>query len=429
MSIATQMNTKNLDRFAKDPLYRNSFFMLINKGLVVITGFVFWVLAAKYYSVNDIGIATALISGSSLIVCFSTFGLEVSLVRFLKSYDKSKVFYTCLFVILGASFAISLLYIVFVQYISPDLSFIKQLLYGTAFILFTVISAVAVITSNTFYALRDAKYSFIQNVLQVIRIPALIPLVFLGSLGIIGANFVGYILAYFFIFIFLTRFIPFKPRLDGEFLKKSFKFSFGNYIGNIMYNAAFLALPIIVLNLEGDAAAGVFYIAFTLGNFLLQIPLALSVSFFVEGVYGENIKKNLLKSATSMVLLLVPGIVLFWLFGSYMLGFFGDIYVNGVDLLRLVALSSLVYAVYSLFQPILNIRMRVMTLAMLNMLILVLLVGLTYLFLPIFGITGVGYAMIGTFSIVDIIIVFLAIKWGWINIKGDIFKEKVPDSV
>jgi O-antigen/teichoic acid export membrane protein len=399
--------------------------MLINKVLVVTTGFVFWVLAARYYSVNDIGVATALLSGSSLIVAFSTFGFEMSLVRFLRSYDKSKAFYTCLFVIIGTSFVISLLYIFFVQYISPDLAFIKEWLYAIVFILFTVISAIGIITNNTFWALRDTRYTFLQNVLQISRVPALIPLMFLGILGILGANFFGYIVTYIVIFILLSRFIPFKPQLDMEFIKKSFKFSFGNYIANIMYNASFLALPIIVLNMEGDAAAGIFYIAFTLGNFLLQIPIALSVSFFVEGVYGESMRKNLVKSGTTIILLLVPGIALFWVFGANILGFFGDVYVNAIDLLRLVALSSLVFTIYSLFLPILNIKMRIKALITLNFLIMMLLVGLTCIFVSMFGISGVGYAMIGTFSIIDIVIICLSIKWGWLSINVE---EKKPNA-
>jgi O-antigen/teichoic acid export membrane protein len=416
---------KNINRFASDPLFRNSFYMLINKVLVVTTGFVFWALAARYYSVNDIGMATALISGSSLIVAFSTFGFEMSLVRFLRSYDRSKAFYTCLFVIVGASFVISLLYILFVQYISPGLAFIKEWLYAIVFILFTVISAIAIITNNAFWALRDTRYTFLQNLLQVSRIPALVPLVSLGILGIIGANFLGFIITYIVIFAFLARLIPFKPRLDMDFVKKSLTFSFGNYIANILYNASFLALPIIVLNLKGDAAAGIFYIGFTVGNFLLQIPIALSVSFFVEGIYGESLRKNLVKSGITIVLLLVPGIVLFWLFGASILGFFGDVYVSAFDLLMLVALSSLAYTVYSLFQPILNLRMRIKALMALNFLIMVLLVGQSYLYVSMFGISGVGYAMISTFIIVDIVIVYLAIKWGWLNVKQDI---KMPSA-
>lgn len=429
MSVASHVNIKSMERLMKDPLYRNSFFMLINKGTVVVTGFLFWMLAARYYSVNEVGIATALISGSTLIVCFSTFGFEMSLVRFLKSYDKSRAFYTCLFVVTGAALVISAAYVAIVQYISHDLSFIQQFPYSIVFIAFTVITAIAAITSNTFLALRDTRYTFIQNVLQVVRIPALIPLAVFGSIGIITADMFGYLVAYLAVFVIIGRFIPFKPQLDGEFIKKSFKFSFGNYVSNIMYNAAFLLTPIIILNIEGDAANGIFYIAFSLANFLLQIPMIMSVSFFVEGVYGENIRKSLVKSGKSIAALLVPGILVVWIFGPDILRLFGDVYVNGADLLRLVALSSIAFSVYSLFQPILNIRMRISMLATLNALILVLLTSLSYLFVSMAGITGIGYAMIATFTIVDIVIVIVAIKWGWLSIKGDILRKMKPENV
>jgi O-antigen/teichoic acid export membrane protein len=254
-------------------------------------------------------------------------------------------------------------------------------------------------------------------VLLLSSLVALAPLAFLGSLGIIGANFFSYIITYFIIFLIMIRFIPFKPQVDREFIRKSFKFSFGNYVSNIMYGTGFLVLPIIVLNLLGNDAAGVFYIAFSIGNFLLQVPIALGVSFFVEGVYGENLRKNLLKSGMAMVSLLVPGIIVFWVFGSSILALIGSSYVNedAVSLLRLVAISSPLYAVYSLFQPLLNIRMKIRALIMLNALIMVLLAGLSYLFIINIGIAGVGYAMIATFLVVDTVIIYLGLRWRWLS--------------
>jgi O-antigen/teichoic acid export membrane protein len=134
-------------------------------------------------------------------------------------------------------------------------------------------------------------------------------------------------------------------------------------------------------------------------------------------VYGENLRKNLVKSGTAMVSLLVPGIILFWVFGSSVLALIGSSYVNddAVNLLRLVALSSPLYAVYSLFQPLLNIRMKIKALIALNALIMVLLASLSYLFIINLGMTGVGYAMIATFLIVDTVIIYLGLRWGWLS--------------
>ncbi len=425
MAFSVGRGAEGLKGFLHDPLYRNSFFMLINKGLGATTGLIFWIIAARFYQAGEIGLATALISGSTLLVSFSTFGFEMSLVRFLKSYDRSRAFYTCLFVTMFSSLVLSVFYVFFVNYLSPDLSFIQQPVYAIVFVLFTVISSIRIITSNAFIAMRDARYSFLQNVLLLSSLVALVPLAFLGSMGIIGANFLSYIITYFIIFLIMLRFIPFRPQVDREFIKKSFKFSFGNYVSNIMYGTGFLVLPIIVLNLLGDSAAGTFYIAFSIGNFLLQVPIALGVSFFVEGVYGENLRKNLVKSGISMVSLLVPGIILFWVFGSSLLALIGSSYVNedAVNLLRLVALSSPLYAIYSLFQPLLNIRMKIKALITLNALIMVLLASLSYLFIIDMGMAGVGYAMIATFLIVDAVIIYMGRRWGWLSFRS---KKEVP---
>jgi len=142
VDVGAIKNLGGFKRYSKDTLYRNSFYMIINKGLVAATGLVFWVIAARFYSVSNIGLATTLISASMLITSFSTFGFEISLVRFLKSFDRAKAFYTCLFFTMGSSFFLAILYIVFVRYLSPDLSFIQETAYAIFFILFTVIDSI-----------------------------------------------------------------------------------------------------------------------------------------------------------------------------------------------------------------------------------------------------------------------------------------------
>jgi hypothetical protein len=69
--------------------------------------------------------------------------------------------------------------------------------------------------------------------------------------------------------------------------------------------------------------------------------------------------------------------------------------------------------------------MQIKELIALNFMIMVLLVGLSYLFVSMYGISGVGYAMICTFLTVDIAIIYLAIKWGWLSVKPDTKKPYV----
>jgi len=57
------------------------------------SGFVFWMLAAKLYPKEDVGIATALISSMSLVL-LSIFGLDFYIIHFFPEKDKNNIFST-----------------------------------------------------------------------------------------------------------------------------------------------------------------------------------------------------------------------------------------------------------------------------------------------------------------------------------------------
>lgn len=414
MDIMDVASPKVLKRYLNDSLYRNSFFLVMNRVLVVLTGFVFWMVATHLYSVNDVGLAVAFVSSSQLIGSFALFGFDTSIIRFFKSYDRSKIFNTSFILVAVFSVIVGVVYIAGIKYFSPDLSILRQPVYAAIFLLFTMALSVATITAQAFIAMRDAKYSFIQNVLLTLRIPLLLPLLFLGSLGILSATFIAYLLTYLIVFYFLGKFIKFSPKIDVGFLKLSYKFSFGNYISNMLYAATFSIIPIMVLNVSGSASAGLFYMGYTVGNFALQIPLALSISLFVEGVYGESLRKSVKKIGVLTLITLIGTIVFFNFFGRLVLSLFGKDYVAAFDLLMLISVSGLLYAVYVIFTILLNMKMRVNYIILLNVFLFLLVDVLSYFFLIRYGITGVGYAFIIAYGILDVFILYLAKKWEWL---------------
>lgn len=414
MSTIELTDFKLLKRLYSDSLYRNSFFLVMNRVLVVLTGFVFWMVATRLYPVDDVGLAVAFVSSAQLIGSFALFGFDASIIRFFNSYDRSKIFNTSFIVVILLALVGGLVYIGGVQFFSPDLSVIQQPFYAAIFLLFTVALSVAAVIAQSFIAMRDAKYSFIQNVLLTLRIPLLVPLVFLGCFGILCSTFVAYMVAYAVVLYFLGRFLKIRPGIDMGFIKMSYKFSFMNYLSNLVFAAAFSVMPLIVLNLMTKADVSIYYMGYTVGNFALQIPLALSTSLFVEGVYGESLKKSLKKVGMLTFGILAVTVAFFMVFGQYVLALFGSDYVAGIDLLRLIALSSFLYAGYVLFTIILNMKMRVNYILLLNVIIFVLVVGLSYLLIPRFGITGIGYAFIASYAAVDLFILYLIKKWGWI---------------
>jgi len=54
-----------------DPLYRNSLFMAFTSVFNAGCGFFFWMIAARLYTVEQVGLATALISALGLVVLHS----------------------------------------------------------------------------------------------------------------------------------------------------------------------------------------------------------------------------------------------------------------------------------------------------------------------------------------------------------------------
>jgi O-antigen/teichoic acid export membrane protein len=411
---ATQTYVGHFRRLQSIQLFKNSFFMIANKGLVATAGFVFWLLATHYYSTNDVGIATALISSASLIMQFSYLGFDYSIIRFFSKYDRSRMFNTCLILTVLTSVTLGLGYVAFVNVFSPELSFLQSPAYAFVFLAYITISVVATIGSTTFIAARKAEFSFLQNLLLMLRLPLLIPLAFLGAFGILTSIGIAYVLVCLAIVYLIGQFVRLQFTIDPEFVRKSLKFSFGNYVAQIFLNFTYFALPIMILGTLGSAEAAKYYIAYTIGNLMLQVPDAIGMSLFVEGSHGESLRKNVLRAGTAMYAVLIPGVIFMFIFGEKLLSLFGGAYTESVTLLRLFAIVSLFFAIYCLMVPIQNVRMNVQRIIKINMLIFVLFMGMSYLFMTHIGIVGVGVALLLTYAIVDVVIVGLAKIEGWI---------------
>jgi len=170
------MMIKNLLKYAKDPLYTNSFFMMLTKVFNAACGFIFWMVAAKFYSVKDVGVATALISSLSLVILFSRFGFDFAQIRFINIKDKDKVINTCLTMTTILSVVAGIIYIVWADLFSENLSFIQKPEYGVIFLVFVIMNSIVSTTGNAFIALRNASHLFYQNIFLASRIPLLIPL-------------------------------------------------------------------------------------------------------------------------------------------------------------------------------------------------------------------------------------------------------------
>lgn len=406
---------KTWTRYIRDPLYRSSFFLLLSSLLNSVYGFVFWIAAAKLYSLEDIGIATAIINSLMLIIVLSRLGFDYSIIRFFPANNKTKIFNTSLLITTISSLFIGAAYILLIDLLSPSLIFLKSVPYMTFFLLLGVGESVASITGKAFVADRKADRFFIQNIFLSLRIPLLIPFVFFGPFGILSSVGLGYLAASTFGLLILRRkFGILNLKIDREFIKKSFGFSFWNYISNILSLAPSMILPIIVLNLLGGAEAAKYYIIFAIANLVMIIPTVTGTSLFVEGSYGEGLRGNVIRAGIISVILLIPAVIFLFIFGGFLLGSLNKDYLGGLDLLKVMALSSFPFVAYSIFLPIQNIRMDMASIVKINLIRFVLILGLSYMLIQKFGIIGAGYGWLITHMVLSLLIICIAKRENWI---------------
>lgn len=395
-----------------DSLYKNSFFIMLTSISNAGFGFFFWMLAAKLYPKEDVGIATALISSMALLVMLSRFGLDQSIIRFFPECDKSRVFSTSVIITTLSAVLFGIIFLAGIDIWSPELGMLKEHLF--LYLTFLAVNSIATLTGVSFLALRKGEYYFLQSLLVGSRVLLLFPLVFFGALGIFSSAGISFTLASLLSAFFLFRFGIKPSGMDREFLNDSLHFSAGNYIAGLLMTAPNQILPIMVLNVIGAEEAAHYYIAFAIASILFMIPGAFSTSLFIEGSHGESLKRGTLKSLSAMLSLLTPAVMLLYLYGDILLGIIGKSYVEGFELLRIFALSSFFVAICRVYFSIKKVQKDVKGLVFLSALIFVLITGLSYVFMLEFGIVGIGYAWMAGYGLGSLVVGGMVWREGWV---------------
>jgi len=325
-------NLKNFKKHYRDPLFKNSYFLMGNIFLFSGVGFLFWIIAARFYSPAEIGIGSTIISTTSFFSIFSLIGLDISLIRYLPDEkDKVSMINSSFLLTAIISLLISIIFILGTSIWSPALDILKKnYILGLFFIFFTIFASLSTLQISIFIAFRHSKYSFYQSIINISKVILLPLLTFFGVFGLYSAFGITYILT----FIWGNKYIQkihssyqFTPKIDIIIVKKMFFYSLGNYLANILIYFPNYILPLMLLNILGSTITGYFYIAWTLSSVLLTISGSVSRSLLAEGsLTPENNQKNILKSLKFTFVILIPLIILIILFGKYFLLLFGKDY-------------------------------------------------------------------------------------------------------
>lgn len=380
-----------------NPIYLNSFYLMLSSLTASATGFIFWVIVARFYTVTDVGVASAIISAVGLISVISLLGLDISLVRFIpdNKCKTNELINTCVYLVVVISLVTSLVISLVVLSIgiledSPQTPNVEVL----PIILITlslVTSVQSLQNQGIFVGLRKNKYSFFQTISSVIRLGLVPILAFVGSIGIILAYGISSIFALILGFVIMKKLDCFPHfRMNKSVLHKIIHFSLGNYIARVFEILPTYLMPLIIITMLNAEASAYFYIAWSISMLLLIISKSVSSSLLAEATHNpENIRSLLKRSLLWTFGLLIPTIITICLSGEYVLLMFGSNYAeNAYDILIILGIASIPFSANTLYATACRIRGDVLSIILIYGIIGISTVVGSILSLQSFGLYG-----------------------------------------
>jgi O-antigen/teichoic acid export membrane protein len=365
-------------------------------------GFIFWMINARLFTTEDVGLATTILSASTLIVNFSLLGLSQGLIRYLpRSKSSNKKINTCFTLITIVTILVSSLFLLSIREISPKLLFIKEnVILSFTFIIFMVFSSWNRIIESIFIAYRSAKYILLKNtIFSILKIIFPFFLISLGAYGIFSSWMVSLALGFISVFFILIYKFSYKPQFvfHESTIKKIGKYSFGNYVAGFLTTLPTLALPLLITNSLDPETTAYYYMSMMIANLLFIIPNATSNSLFAEGSHNQrSLKKQVKKSVKLISLFMIPAIILIVLLGRYILLLFGQQYSQqGYQLLSILAISGIFMSINAVFTSIFKVKNRIREIIFRSLLGAIIILSLSIIFIQLgLGLLWIGLAWI-----------------------------------
>lgn len=384
-------------RLLTSSLIRNSFFIMLATLKSAAIGLVFWVVAARLYSMEEIGVAAAIISSMYIPLLLSRLGMDGSLTRFIPGGDRGKIFWTTIFVTTLLALILGAMMIVGVGASSFDFSIIS--LESGLFLGTLVALSISSLGGVTLIAVRRPKAYFLQSLILDSKILFLVGLVSIGALGIFYSVGLAIIMGAVFSLAVINRLGIKYSGFDWRYLKDSSRFSIGNYVVGIFIAVPNEILPILALNTLGSAQAALYYVSYMISSITLLVPSAIGASLFVEGSHGEDIRTSARHAIIVTFGLIGPVVLVLILFGNIILSIVGSEFTAAFGLLQVMAASTPFVSVCIIYFAVKRVLKEMKDIMILSAVISILLLGSSYLFTVEFGPIGLGYAWLVSYGI------------------------------
>jgi O-antigen/teichoic acid export membrane protein len=405
--LAEQASTlvSRLIEHLRIPLFRNAYALASSSILTSGIGMVYWVLAARTYPANLVGLNSAIISVMMFLGGIAQLNLADGAIRFVPNAGKQTGRFVQIISLISLALAAlgSLIFLSQIGHWAPTLAFLGA---GPALAIWFTLStmgwAIFALQDGILTGLRRAPWVLVKNTAYSL-VKVILMLIFVTSLpqlGLYASWSVGLaIIVLPTIIIIFRSLLPQHMRQEPQILeplalRPVARYVAGDYAGALAWLACISLLPIMVLQIVGPTANAYYYLSWQISLLLIAISGNMGSSLVVEAtLHPENLREYSYRVMVQAALIVGPAAAVLILIAPYVLLLFGQAYsTEATALLRLLALSTVAYIPTIVYVSMAQVRRRISRIILALGSLCVLVLSLSALLLPRFGILGAGYA-------------------------------------
>jgi O-antigen/teichoic acid export membrane protein len=389
---------------------------VVTSGLSLMTGtiltsglgLVFWIVAARLFDRADFGVATTSIYTMMMLADVASLGLRSGLVRYLPGAGRA----TGPMILwgYGLAFASSGLtgigFLIGLDWWAAGLGELRATALTFAFFaLATACWALFNLQDAVLMAQRRAPWVPLENGLfGLLKIALLFPFAaWSPRLGILWAWTVPVFPIVVGVNLLIARQVRARVAPTGqagaaELRRRMMSFSVADWMSSIARLAALVVVPLMVLDVEGDVAAGHFQAAWIIGFTVFTLSVNAAHALLSENSHDQadqldTERRNTMQAGLLSLALTVP-ITLVGLIGAplLLLVYGPDFADNSSGLLRILLVAAIPNAVYQVLIGRLRSQGRMTSVIVQETLLSLIVIVLSWLLLPSMGIEGVGVA-------------------------------------
>lgn len=411
----------------RQPLLRNGYALVLNSGMTAILGMGFWVLAARRFSVEDVGIGSALVAALALLSTIAQLNLSNVLVRFVPTAGQhtGRLIAGCCLVTAAAAVVVGVVFLAGTRWWAPSLPLNTQDLgLDVWFVVALVLWCLFVLQDGALSGLRQSDWVLAKNTAHgVLKLCALlVPAIVLSSYGVFLAwtlPVAGILVAVGLVMV--RRLVPAHVSRTAALAppvapRQVVHFASFDYVVALVGTGLTSALPLVVLETSGAASAAYFTLAWSISYSLYLVSRSMATSLLVEGAgdtarLGEYSYRALVHTGW----ILVPLVAATVLLAPVLMRMFGDEYAaEGSTVLRLLALSALPSAVVVVYSAVERVRKRMLRLVLVTVAINATALALVWVLLRTHGLPGLGVAWLATQTVAAAILLGTTLGPMWL---------------